>query len=608
MPALSEKKLKVFYCYARRDQELREALECHLSHLKRLYHLETWFDREIRPGQIWKKAIDEQLKRADLILLLISPDFLASDYCYRKEMLYALTRHASGEAKVLPILLRPVHWKDAPFSHIQALPKDALPVTRWPDRDEAFSDIARGIDLVLQELLSRPETATSPTESASQEDDPPVVPELPPPVKPDLSRRAIVARLAGVAAVGAVGGGFFWLTHPQPPQSSTSASHPDPSTQTEIAQAKNDLEAYTTANGIMFGFDANHTRYNPFESILSIRNVALLKPAWQVFTKGRVSESPVVAHGVVYIGSEDSSLYAFDATTGTKLWTAQTGGRVSSPAVDANKIVYVGSEDGNLYAFDTTQGSASRRPVWIAKTGTTITSPTIVNGIVYVGALDHNVYAFDSQAGGSPLWTAHTGDAIFGSPAVFQGVVYVGSRDSNVYALDARTGQQLWKFKTGAGIDASPAVDHGTVYIGSRDRYLYALDARTGVLKWRADTEFTLLSSSAAVANEEVYIGSRSGYLYSIEATSGYVNWTAMTTSNGDGINGIESSPTVANGVVYVASDDGYVYAFDTNRGPKDLPLWKQHVRAFYTCPTVANGMLYIGGEFDNALDAFHLP
>ena len=154
MTTLRTKELKVFYCYARRDQDLRDQLERHLSNLKRIYRLETWFDRQISPGDNWETVIDKHLKMADIILFLISPDFMASDYCYSREMQQALEMHVQGTAKVIPILLRWVHWKNAPFSHIQMLPADAQPVKDWADLDAAFYNIAVGIEKVIQSLLT----------------------------------------------------------------------------------------------------------------------------------------------------------------------------------------------------------------------------------------------------------------------------------------------------------------------------------------------------------------------------------------------------------------------------------------------------------------------
>ena len=169
MSTTPTKELNVFYCYAHEDQSFRERLERHLSNLKRLYHLNTWFDRQILPGEHWEEAIEKNLNTADLILLLISPDFMASDYCYSKEMKRALRRHEKGEARVIPIYLRPVHWKDAPFSTLQMLPKDALPVILWPNLDEALYDAALGIERVITNLLDLRQTLAGSSEKASEQ-------------------------------------------------------------------------------------------------------------------------------------------------------------------------------------------------------------------------------------------------------------------------------------------------------------------------------------------------------------------------------------------------------------------------------------------------------
>ncbi|SCZ66776.1 replicative DNA helicase [Thiohalomonas denitrificans] len=106
------------------------------------------------PGEEWETAIDEYLKTADIVLLLISPDFIASEYCYSRELKGAIERHESNQARVVPILVRPVDWSDAPFAKLQALPKDAKPVTSWTNEDEAWLDVAKGIRNVVQEIAN----------------------------------------------------------------------------------------------------------------------------------------------------------------------------------------------------------------------------------------------------------------------------------------------------------------------------------------------------------------------------------------------------------------------------------------------------------------------
>jgi tetratricopeptide (TPR) repeat protein len=158
--------LKLFYSYAREDEELRDELEKHLAVLKRDGAISEWHDRALIPGQEWDEEIKAQLDRADIILLLISPDFLASDYIHRVELTRALERHEAREARVIPIILRPSDWANTPFSKLQALPKDAEPVTRWANRDEAFLNISKGIRAAA-EKLSSDRTAESLTPAAA---------------------------------------------------------------------------------------------------------------------------------------------------------------------------------------------------------------------------------------------------------------------------------------------------------------------------------------------------------------------------------------------------------------------------------------------------------
>ncbi len=146
------KALKIFYCYARIDKPMVDRLDKHLSALKQQGYLTSWYDHEISPGKEWEREIINRLKLSHIILLLVSPDFMDSKYCYGIEMKYALERHRAGSARVIPVLLRYVDWKSAPFSHLQMLPKDAKPVTGWRDRNKAFADIAEGIRKVVEEL------------------------------------------------------------------------------------------------------------------------------------------------------------------------------------------------------------------------------------------------------------------------------------------------------------------------------------------------------------------------------------------------------------------------------------------------------------------------
>src|SRR5262249_33625189 len=121
--------IEVFYAYAHPDAALRTELDTHLSLLRRQGIIAGWHDRRITAGTEWAGAIDAHRQCAQIILLLVSADFLASDYCYDVELQHAMARHQAGEARVIPIILRAVEWENAPFGTLQALPQDGRPIT-----------------------------------------------------------------------------------------------------------------------------------------------------------------------------------------------------------------------------------------------------------------------------------------------------------------------------------------------------------------------------------------------------------------------------------------------------------------------------------------------
>lgn len=149
--------LKVYYCYAQEDEDLRNQLTAHLSPLRRARKLTIWFDVDILAGSDWKLEIEQHLKEADIILLLISSDFMNSNYCYSLQLTAALNHYEAGKVEIVPILLRPVLWEGTPIKRLPLiLPISKLPVTLWPDRDEAFTNIATAIrDLIQTKLTNK---------------------------------------------------------------------------------------------------------------------------------------------------------------------------------------------------------------------------------------------------------------------------------------------------------------------------------------------------------------------------------------------------------------------------------------------------------------------
>jgi hypothetical protein len=149
------KRIRLFISYSRRDQELRAELDKHLVPMERRGIIDVWHDRLIDPGQEWDREIKRNLEEADIILLLVSADFMVSDYAW-SEMERALARHEAGEARVIPVILHPCEWKLAPFAKIQALPRNAKAVSTWADPAEALADVAREVGDVAQDIAENP--------------------------------------------------------------------------------------------------------------------------------------------------------------------------------------------------------------------------------------------------------------------------------------------------------------------------------------------------------------------------------------------------------------------------------------------------------------------
>src|SRR6266849_6391413 len=185
--------IKIFYCYAHEDDDFREQLVRHLSPLQRLRQITGWFDRNIQAGTDWEQEVGTHLDSSSIILLLISADFIASDYCYTIEMKLALEKHKAGTACVIPIILRPVAWEETPIGGLPALPTGKKPITKWANRDEAWLNVVQGISEVVRTLL--PKQILSPQETGI------LYPELKPAATPAILP-TVPTRPTGEANVG----------------------------------------------------------------------------------------------------------------------------------------------------------------------------------------------------------------------------------------------------------------------------------------------------------------------------------------------------------------------------------------------------------------------
>ncbi len=159
---MSQTGLTLFISYAHEDESFRKDFDKHLAALRREGLVEEWHDRMIKAGQDWERQIHTNLDLSHIIVLLISPDFLASNYCSEVEVKRAMQRYEMGTARVIPVLIRPTDWKGAPFSKLQALPSNALPIAEWKGRDAAFVDVVQHLRDVCREVAAIPGDPANP--------------------------------------------------------------------------------------------------------------------------------------------------------------------------------------------------------------------------------------------------------------------------------------------------------------------------------------------------------------------------------------------------------------------------------------------------------------
>jgi outer membrane protein assembly factor BamB len=211
-------------------------------------------------------------------------------------------------------------------------------------------------------------------------------------------------------------------------------------------------------------------------------------------TIGPSETSPLVAHGLVYVGDWRGYVYALDARTGRTRWRFATSGKVKGGVAVSGRRLYVGSYDGHVYALDARTG----REIWRASaqprlgpTGTFYATPAVAYGRVYIGSTDRKVYSYGATTG-KLRWSYTTGGYVYSSPAVWRLRVYIGSHDGNLYCFDAATGDVRWRFRANGPTSGSPTVIDGVVYFASLRNRTYGLNARTGKLLWQfPDGQYT---------------------------------------------------------------------------------------------------------------------
>ncbi len=236
--------------------------------------------------------------------------------------------------------------------------------------------------------------------------------------------------------------------------------------------------------------------------------------AWQR-TIAPTESSPLVAHGLVYVGDWSGRVTALAVATGATRWSFATGGAVKSSAALAGDNVVVGSYDGHVYALNARSG----RLVWrgssqprLGSPGRFYATPAAAYDRVFIGSTDGKVYSFGAKTG-RLRWSQSTGGYVYASPAVWRGLVLVGSYDHVFYALDAATGAVRWSFRANGRISGAASVIDGVVYFSTFAHLTYALAAATGRILWTwPDGEY----SPAVTDGRRLYLTGR-GRVYGLE-------------------------------------------------------------------------------------------
>jgi outer membrane protein assembly factor BamB len=382
-----------------------------------------------------------------------------------------------------------------------------------------------------------------------------------------------------------------------------------------------------------FRFDDAHTGVNPFETTITRSNAPFLSLAWQAQLGNIVfSSSPTVVNGVVYIGSTDGTLWAYPGGgcgqdfCDTPLWRSTNLAQIVDTPTVADGNVYVGSQTsfdsaaGKLNVFDADGcGKAVCKPMWQGLAGSQSileSSPTVANGVVYVGAFDGRLYAFDVNGCADhrckPLWTGRTGGSIESTPTMDGSTVLVGSDDGNLYAFpaagcgDTRC-RPTWVGPIGYSVfESTPAIANGRIYIGSQHSvavfHAGGCGHKTCQPLWedQYQGDLSFFGGSPTVYKGRVYIGVESELGVFDANGCGQAVCGPLYFDFGSGAQAaIASSPTVVNGVVFAGRNTAEVLAWSTKPcGQFECgQLWKglTNESIVNSSPTIVDGTVYIG-------------
>ena len=311
---------------------------------------------------------------------------------------------------------------------------------------------------------------------------------------------------------------------------------------------------------------------------------------WQFSVTGWAMNAPTIADGTVYVGADDSTVYALDSANGGPIWTFQTGDVIRSPAVVSDSVVYAGSNDNMLYALDAATGDL----LWQHDTGSPVQyAPLAGVDTVYVPTISEggrNIYALDATSG-AEFWVAsqyYPFDSGWESgigAALTDNTLLMIDDGGELHALSAQTGEVNWSFRGDVGTDTPPVVVGDVVYVTAVNT-AYALDIETGTELWKYGTDRFPARGFAPVIVGGLYFFAPDDHTYALDTTNGNPVWDSQLDSMAS------SAPVVEDGTVYIASESGGFYALDSQTGE---PRWNiDPAMNILESPTVDDGVLYL--------------
>ena len=311
----------------------------------------------------------------------------------------------------------------------------------------------------------------------------------------------------------------------------------------------------------------------------------------QFTTDGEVKATPVVADGIVYVGSADKQVYALDLQTEKRLWQTELDGEIEASCLILDNCIYVGTMKGTLFALNHKDGKI----LWSFKSrdkvaGSVNCAEANEQAIILLASYDGTMYALDIE--GTLLWKYETDSYINGTPAVFNSTAAVGGCDAFLHLVPLTDPNNVRKVDTESYIPSSPAVLDGMAYVGNFEGSILAIDTHKAKIVWTYKNKDASFFAACAAADDIIVAGSREGNLYILDRATGKEKHVFKAG------NSIESSPVICGNKVVFGCNDGRLYIVNTVDGKE---IWSYNLgRPIISSPAVANNLVLVGCDDGN--------